>query len=119
MLPVFPGCRGAAGHTVPPNSASSVAAGPTLAEGFCGHMQIHSVNKLLGLGSEKQQLLSLWIPHLDFCACQKYLTIFALTALCQDLSTSLNPKVSITSLWGWGLGVVPWSEIPDVNPCGA
>lgn len=67
-LPDCQGCRGAAGHTVPPNPASSVGGGPTLAEGFCGHMQIHSVNIYAGLSSEKKKLLLLWIPNLNFCA---------------------------------------------------
>lgn len=70
MLPDCPGCRGAAGHTVPPNPASSVGGGPTLAEGFCGHMQIYGVNIYAGLSSEKNKLLLLWIPNLNFCAHQ-------------------------------------------------
>lgn len=57
MLSDCPGCREVAGHTVPPNPASSVGGGPNLVEGFCGHMQIHSVNVYAGLSSEKKRLL--------------------------------------------------------------
>lgn len=43
MLPDCPVCGGAAGHTAPLNSSSSVGGGLTMAEGFCGQMQMQYV----------------------------------------------------------------------------
>lgn len=81
MLPDCSGYRGSSGHTVPPNPASSAGGGPTLAEGFCGHVQIHNVNIYAGLSSEKKRLLMLWIPNLNFRAHQKYWPMSTLLVL--------------------------------------